>query len=70
MNTGDSVQVEGVSRKGKNRVREHGDRWQVERVSDRVQFASGTWALLTTEDTHGGRWVRIDRPDEHFRIVG
>ena len=66
------VRVTGVSQKGRNRIREHGDEWRVIRVSSDVQFAAhGTWALLeSVQNPKQSRWMRVDAPDQHFRPSG
>ncbi len=64
---GDVVLLSGTSGKGKNRVRELGNRWIVERVSH--------VALLVFPEyqrDHDARYERWVRPvgDEHFAIDG
>jgi hypothetical protein len=59
-----TIQVEGISGHGKNRVREHGARWDVLKESrekmlivPKGQDISGWW-----------RWM-LKRQDPHFREV-
>lgn len=60
MNIGDKVIIEGISRKGKNRVREHGNVWEVTQMNIK-NFR------LTSVSTKYIRWVDfIDDPD--FKI--
>lgn len=72
---GKTVQLKGLSQKGKNRVRENGDRWTVLAETNRVLFApgkEGPWLFITpmgsTQDDKASRWVRADG-DTDFNIV-
>jgi hypothetical protein len=62
---GKTVQLKGISQKGKNRVREHGDRWTVLAETDKVLFApstTGSWLFVAPmglgQDDKASRWVR------------
>lgn len=69
MHEGQRVTLEAVSRKGHERLARDGHEWEVVRVSE-VQFARGQWVhLQSVVDPVQGRWVRIDQPDDHFRII-
>jgi len=72
---GKKVKLAGVSRHGKNRVREQGEDWQVVGESPVVHFKSaapGPFLLLESKiqgHPHGpwARWVRLQR-DTDFMI--
>lgn len=65
LKSGDWVKLKGITRHGKNRINEHGDKWLVEEVST----FSGRPALklCSANETfkvgdrwiHDGRWVLI-----------
>lgn len=62
---GKTIQLKGISQKGKNRVRDHGDRWTVLAETDRVLFApdrQGPWLFIAPvglgQDDKASRWVR------------
>lgn len=62
---GKQIQLKGTSQKGKNRVREHGDRWMVLAETDRVLFAPnqhGPWLFVAPmgrgQNDKASRWVR------------
>ena len=71
------VKLEGVSRHGKNRVREQGEDWRVVGESPVVHFkttAPGPFLLLESEDQgprgHWARWISIKNdPDFSIEIV-
>lgn len=76
---GKIVQLKGISQKGKNRVREHGDRWTVLAETDQVLFAPSTpgpWLFVTPnvagpglgQDDKASRWVRANG-DSDFTVV-
>jgi len=63
--------LEGITRHGKNRVREQGAEWRVIQIAVGVQFSAerGPWFLLqSVKSPQHMRWVH-DNHDEHFRIV-
>lgn len=76
---GKVVQLKGISQKGKNRVREHGDRWTVLAETDRILFApgkAGPWLFITPnpagpglgQDDKASRWVHANN-DHDFKVV-
>ena len=76
---GKIVQLTGVTQKGKNRVREHGNRWTVLAETDRVLFApnaAGPWLFVTPnpagpglgQDDKASRWVHANN-DSDFKVV-
>jgi hypothetical protein len=75
---GKEVQLKGLSQKGKNRVREHGDRWSVLAETDRVLFApgkNGPWLFVSPvgrgQDDPASRWIRAsDDADFQVQVVG
>lgn len=61
---GKTIVLRGVTLKGKNRVREQGDRWTVFGETDRVLFAPGKpgpWLYVVPagmpHDHKAGRWI-------------
>lgn len=71
---GKQIQLKGISQKGKNRVREHGDRWTVFAETDVILFAPskrGPWLFIspvgTNQDSKASRWVRAN-DDEDFVV--
>jgi len=72
---GKTIQLKGTSQKGKNRVREHGDRWTVLAETDRVLFApnsQGPWLFIVPrgrdQDDKAGRWIKTTG-DADFVVV-
>lgn len=72
---GKQIQLKGISQKGKNRVREQGDRWMVLAETDRVIFAPGEigpWLFISPpgqgQDSKASRWVRAIG-DKDFVVV-
>ena len=72
---GKTIQLKGISSKGKNRVREHGDRWRVLAETDRVLFAPnepGPWLFVAPpgqgQNDKASRWVRA-AGDINFVVV-
>ncbi len=72
------VILQGKTRRGKNRIREHGDRWTVDRVSESVMGLGGAPGLLlsvpkcecSTCEKWGPdwRWIRQTN-DPNFEIL-
>lgn len=63
---GKNIILKGISQKGKNRVREHGDRWTVLAETDRIVFAPnqvGPWLFIAprgqNQNDKASRWVRV-----------
>lgn len=50
---GVKFRLEGVTTKGKNRIREHGEWWEVLAVSDSVSSIKGTSSYLLNAETTG-----------------
>lgn len=64
------MKVEGITLKGKNRVREHGSEWLVMDRRESVQALSnrpGLW-LVAVNDGYG-RWVEATN-DPDFKMEG
>jgi len=62
---GKTIQLTGISQKGKNRVRENGNLWMVLAETDRVLFApnqQGPWLFIVPvgrdQDDKAGRWIK------------
>ena len=60
---GELVEIEGISLKGKNRIREHGVIWKCRRVLD-----NGRIMLESTDGKENFRWVESQN-DPDFRLV-
>jgi hypothetical protein len=72
---GKNIQLKGLTQKGKNRVRDHGDRWVVLAETERVLFApgiAGPWLFVAPQgkgqDDKGSRWVRASG-DTDFSVI-
>lgn len=73
---GKKIQLKGTSQKGKNRVREHGDRWTVLAETDRVIFAPnerGPWLFVAPNglgmNDKSSRWIRASGDADFIIIV-
>ena len=65
------AKLEGISKKGKQRVKQHGETWKVKSFTDSVLFstkAPGPWIHIESLD---GSDVRIvsERDDPNFKIT-
>lgn len=65
----------GLSQKGKNRIKQHGDRWTVLAETERVIFAPnhlGPWLFVAPighgQDSKASRWIKLDG-DADFNVV-
>lgn len=60
MNIGQTIKVRGLSQKGKNRIREHGNVWTIIQISETVRFSSdiGPWLLLRSLNGNSIRWMK------------
>jgi hypothetical protein len=74
---GKTIQLKGITQKGKNRVREIGDRWTVLAETDVVLFAPnqhGPWLFLSPmgcdQNHKASRWVRASGDTDFTVIVG
>ena len=72
---GKQIKLSGISQKGKNRVRELGDRWTVWAETDRVLFSpnqTGPWLFVSiagrTQNDKSSRWVRVSG-DSDFDVI-
>lgn len=72
---GKQIHLAGISLKGKNRVREHGERWTVHAETDRVLFAPnrpGPWLFIVpigrNTNDKAGRWI-LASGDTDFKVV-
>ncbi len=72
---GKTIQLSGLSQKGKNRIREHGDRWIVLAETERVLFSPGVvgpWLFIAPpgkgQDDKASRWIRANG-DTDFSMV-
>jgi len=72
---GKQIQLKGLSQKGKNRVRESGDRWVVLASTDYVLFSPnipGPWLFVAPQNcdqnNKASRWIHATN-DLDFLIV-
>lgn len=72
---GKIINLRGKSQKGKNRVHENGDVWEVVAIADSIACGkrSGPWLLLqamepTTKDFPDQRWIQ-QTDDLDFEIM-
>lgn len=72
---GKQIQLKGLSQMGKNRVRDHGDRWTVLAETDRVLFSPnnpGPWLFVCPlglgQNNKASRWVRAHN-DQDFIVI-
>ena len=65
------IRLEGKSKKGKNRIREQGQDWDIIARSSKVLFSSNTgpWMLLRSVELPDKiRWIHLHE-DQDFRVV-
>lgn len=63
MLVGQTIEIEGISRKGKNRVREQGSTFEILEIKDRVLFSDKPEPWLQLKH----RWIHATE-DKDFRI--
>lgn len=73
---GKTIQLKGISQKGKNRVRDHGERWTVLAETDRVLFAPnnpGPWLFIAPhgqgQNDKASRWIRANGDSDFTMVV-
>jgi len=73
---GKQIHLKGLTQKGKNRVREHGDRWTVLAETDHVLFSpdtQGPWLFIAppgqNQNDKASRWIRAAGDSDFFVIV-
>jgi hypothetical protein len=70
---GKHIKLTGISQKGKNRVREHGNHWVVLAETDKILFnpEPGPWLFIAPlgcgQNDKASRWVRAGN-DENFSM--
>ncbi len=70
MQVGNKVKLTGITRHGKNRVREQGEVWEVIRMNPTVSFktkAPGPFMLLQAAEGINMRWVSAIN-DDNFSV--
>ena len=70
MEVGKKVKLTGITRHGKNRVREQGETWEVIRINPTGSFktkAPGPFMLLQATTSINMRWVSIIN-DDNFSV--
>lgn len=72
---GKTILLKGLSQKGKNRVRDHGDRWVVLAETDHLLFSpstSGPWLFVSPvgldQNDKASRWIRANG-DTDFSMI-
>ena len=74
MEIGKKVKLTGITRHGKNRVREQGATWEVIRLSPTVGFktkAPGPFMLLQATESINMRWVSTVNDDNFLvEVIG
>lgn len=72
---GKTIQLKGISQKGKNRVREQGDRWTCWAETETVLFSpenKGPWLFVSPvgKDFHdkASRWIKV-AGDADFMVI-
>lgn len=67
-----SIILKGITQKGKNRVREQGSEWVIEKMNHEVGFSqeAGPWWLIRpiTGSETASRWIR-NTHDKDFEVV-
>lgn len=65
------MKLKGKTQKGKNRIRENGDEWFLERTADSVMFdpRPGPWGLFAPKNnSEKSRWIHLFH-DHDFEIL-
>ena len=72
---GSKIKLKGITQKGKNRVREHGNEWTVLAETDTILFAPGVfgpWLFIAPEgEGHmhkASRWIKVSL-DADFEVM-
>jgi len=68
---GDKVSLEGISKKGKERIKQWGgDGWIVTKIADNVIFSSepGPWLFVENGNDRASRWIHEKR-DSDFKLI-
>lgn len=69
-----NILLKGITKKGKQRVKEHGMHWREVKVEDRVNFSEekGPWIFITpfgqADDSVASRWVHATN-DTDFLVI-
>ena len=61
--------LKGKTRKGKNKIHEHGTEWGVVEVSQAVACLNGPGMLIRSLSTNDRRWIAQEN-DIDFAIIG
>ncbi len=68
------IKLSGITKKGRQRVKQHGEMWRVLEVRDTVIFSSerGPWMLVAPgghdKTSNSIRWVHVSA-DEDFAVI-
>ena len=71
MQIGSKITLEGITKKGKERLRRDGSsNWLILSIVDRVMFSNerGPWLLLKKHKTTNSRWIH-ETNDKDFKIT-
>jgi|TARA_B100001094_G_C18082945_1_gene746196 hypothetical protein len=69
MQVGDTIELKGKSKHGKNRIQQFGTEWLCIKISERIhtskhQRLAGPFAMLVSMDLEDLRWIAVkDDPD-------
>lgn len=64
------MKLEGITTKGKNKIKEHGDTWVLVERWHEVGFSErkGPWCLVRSISTGEKQWVHYDK-DQDFKVI-
>ena len=69
MQVGDTIELKGKSKHGKNRIQQFGTEWLCTKISERIhtsthQRLAGPFAMIISMDLEDLRWIAVkDDPD-------
>lgn len=69
-----NITLVGLTKKGKQRIKEHGAHWRVVKKLDKVNFSTepGPWILVTpsnrSDDCDASRWIH-QLSDKDFKLM-
>ena len=72
---GKKIKLQGITQKGKNRIREHGNDWWVLAITNSILFSpnqSGPWLFVSpigcNQNSKSARWIKYHN-DLDFKVV-
>ena len=64
-----SISLQGITKKGKARIKQHGSEWQVVQERRTVLFSEGKdWLDIESEKTGERRWIQAVS-DKDFKVI-